>query len=852
MRTDPPQVRGLTEQQVAQRREQYGANTLPEPRRQAPWLDLLRQMTHLLAVLLWVAAVLAAVAGMPELAIAIAVIVVLNGVFAFWQEHRADRSAQQLRALLPARTRVVRSGEEVVVDASDLVVGDLVRVEAGDRVGADMVLVETDNVTVDESMLTGESAAVAHDVGDKILTGTYLVEGEGWATVEAVGTATAFAGISRLSESAHRPQSPFHQQLNKVVRVVAVVAFSVGAALGVGGYLLGLGATEAFLFGVGVSVALVPEGLLPTVTLSLARGAQRMAAEDALVRRLDAVETLGATTFICTDKTGTLTQNRMNVVAVETPGGRHDVAGDGYAPRADISGDGPPDELRAAALAGLRCVTGRVVEKEGGWIAEGDPLEAAIHALALRAEVPVAEPDARRAYTAERMISSALADGQVSVLGAPEAVMARCQAVPASLSAALDEMTGAGLRVLAVARRTWDGEASDAMEEDLELLGLLGLQDPPREDVADAVRSCRDAGIRTAMITGDHPATGQAIAREIGLLRDGGVVVEGRELPADDAVLAELLDTPHGAVVARASPADKLRIAKALQRRGHVVAMTGDGVNDAPALRAADVGVAMGLGGSDVARSASDLVLLDDHFATIVTAIELGRATTKNVRRFLTFHLTDNVAELAPFAAWALTGGTFPLALSVLQVLALDIGTDMLPALALGAEPPRSDVMKGRRRRVLVDRALAVRAFLVLGGTEATLALGAFAAVLWADGWRWGTTPGAQSLALASGTAFATIACMQVANSFACRSTRLPVWRLDLTSNRLLLVAVAVELVLLLVFVGFPPVADLLGGAFPEPSGWAMAVAASVVLVLVDGLVKVGWGNGRSRGARLP
>ncbi len=829
---------GLDEGEVLARREQYGANTLPEPRRAGPWRLLAAQMTHLLAVLLWIAAGLAAIAGMPALAAAIAVIVVLNAVFAFWQEYHADRSAQRLRALLPTTVRVVRSGTERAVDAAELVVGDVVHVQAGDRVAADLRVTRAASLALDESMLTGESTPVAHTAGDRLMSGTFVVQGDARARVEAVGRATTLAGISRLSEGAVRPSSPLTRQLNTVVRVVAAVAFTVGASLGLGAVVLGLSATDAFLFGVGVSVALVPEGLLPTVTLSLARGAQRMAAEHALVRRLDAVETLGATTFICTDKTGTLTQNRMNVVAVVTPGGRHTVDGAGYEPVAVIGGTAPRGELVAAARAALDCVTGRAVARDGSWVAVGDPLEAALHALALRVGVEEGPVDARWPFTTERMISSAGRGGRLSVLGAPEAVLARCRHVPGEVAAGLDALTRAGLRVLAVAGADWSG--TDApRERDLELLGLLGLQDPPRKDVAEALASCRTAGIRVAMLTGDHPETARAVAEQVGLLRAGGIVVEGRDLPSGDADLADLLDSAAGAVVARVTPADKLRIAGALRSHGHVVAMTGDGVNDAPALRAADVGVAMGASGSDVAREAADLVLLDDHFATVVGAIQLGRATTQNVRRFLTYHLTDNVAELAPFALWALSGGNFPLALSVLQVLALDIGTDMLPALALGGEPARSDVMRRQvRRRGLIDRALAIRAFLVLGMTEAVMALGAFTAVLLAHGWRWGETPGADELALASGTAFATIACMQIANAFACRSTRLPVWRLDLLGNRLVLVAVAAEAVLLLAFVGVPPVAGVLGGDFPHGPGWVLAMTGALVLLGVDGVAK--------------
>ncbi|GAA3518107.1 cation-translocating P-type ATPase [Nocardioides daeguensis] len=829
---------GLDEQQVEESRRAHGANVVPPARRRPAWRLLVDQMTHLLAVLLWVAAGLAVIAGMPELGAAISVIVVLNALFAFWQEFHADRSTERLRALLPVRARVMRAGRLAEVDVTDLVVDDVVLLDAGDRVGADLQVITAKGLALDESMLTGESAAVPHDVGDLLMSGTFLTQGTARARVVAVGRATTLAGISRLSEGAERPPSPLTVQLRKVVRVIAVVAFTVGIGLGVGSLALGLDATEAFLFGVGVSVALVPEGLLPTVTLSLARGAQRMASEHALVRRLDAVETLGATTFICTDKTGTITQNRMNVVTVVTPSGRHDIAGDGYAPTGRVTGTGDPADLRQAALSGLRCVTGRIRERDGTWAAVGDPMEAALHALALRVGAPVEDVVVRRPYTAERMLSSAWYDGQVAVLGAPEAVLGRCRAVPDAIRTALADLTSAGLRVLAVAGRAADEATNETNEHDLELHGLLGLQDPPRPDVGKALGQCRRAGIRVAMLTGDHPSTAQAIARQVGLLHEGGVVVEGRDLPDDDHALADLLDCEQGAVVARVAPADKLRIARALRGHGHVVAMTGDGVNDAPALRMADVGVAMGASGSDVAREAADLVLLDDHFATIVTAVELGRATTQNVRRFLTFHLTDNVAELAPFAAWALSGGNFPLAISVLQVLALDIGTDILPALALGAEPGRADVMRGRRRRTLIDRALAVRAFLVLGLTEAVLALAAFTAVLLTHGWRWGDTPSSATLALASGTAFAVIAGTQVANAFACRSTRLPVWRLDLLGNRLVLAAVAAEVVLLLVFLGVPDVAELLGGSFPDARGWLLVLAAAGILLLVDGLAK--------------
>lgn len=830
---------GLTGPEAAQRLAEAGPNSVPRGRRTPPWRMLLAELTHLLALLLWAAAGLALLARAPALAIAIVVIIVLNAVFAFAQEYRADRSAERLRALLPAVAHVIRDGAKMDVQVEGLVPGDLVVLSAGDRVGADLEVVSSENLMVDESLVTGESVAVRHSEGDRLTGGTFVVQGEALAVVVATGSRTALADIERLAGSAERPASPLTTELKRVVRIIAVIASLVAIGLGSASLLLGLDLTSAFIFAVGVAVALVPEGLLPTVTLSLARGAEQMAGRRALVRRLDAVETLGATTFICTDKTGTLTQNRMNAVEVVTPAGRVQVHGEGYEPTARLDGDPAAiDLLPAVARAALRCVAGRVDEGPEGWRAIGDPMDAALHCLALRVGV-AAEPEGRREpYTADRLLSSSLDGDRVSVLGATESVFRRCLDVPDEVSDAVTELTGKGRRVLAVATRRWTGDVSPGMEEDLELLGVIALEDPPREGIREALETCRMAGIRIAMITGDHPRTGAAIAREVGLLGPAGVVLDGPSLPGTDAELADAIDHEDGVVVARATPADKLRIARALRAHGHVVAMTGDGVNDAPALREADVGVAMGMSGSDVAREAADVVLLDDHFATIVAAIELGRATFKNVRRFLTYHLTDNVAELAPFVLWALTGGMVPLAIGVLQVIALDIGSDMLPALGLGAEPPRADTMRGRVRRRIVDRALLSRAFLVLGATEAVVALGAFLAVLLAGGWSWGEAPAPQLLARASGTAFAAIALGQMATAFACRSTVKPVWRMDPRQNMLVVYAVAAQAVLLVAFLGIPGLATLLGGSWPAVEGWLLASIAIPAVVIVDAASK--------------
>jgi magnesium-transporting ATPase (P-type) len=670
--------------------------------------------------------------------------------------------------------------------------------------------------------------------------------------VTAVAGRTRLAGIQSLTESAVRRPSPLTIELHRLIRVIAVIAVSVGVSLTAVSLVLGLSTTKALLFGVGVMVALVPEGLLPTVTLSLARGAQRMAHGNALVRRLDAVETLGATTYVCTDKTGTLTLNQMEVLDVWTPHGSVVMHGDGYDPVGSAEGDPAAiDAAARAAASAAACIRGRAVRSKSGWTAEGDPMEVALDVLARRLGVSPVDPDTithRVTFTSETRHSAVVSNGTTLVIGAPDALLPYCSANGVA-AAAVDDLAGRGRRVLAVAEApgvlVTDGSLELAPGA-LDLLAVLGLEDPPRPDVHTALTTCRQAGVRIAVVTGDHAATAEVIAREVGLLGPAGLVVTGDQLPADDELLGELLDRDDGVVVARVTPADKLRIARALRARGHVVAMTGDGVNDAPALREADVGVAMGASGSDVARAAADLVLLDDHFAGIVTAIRLGRATFSNVRRFLTYHLADNVAELAPFVAWALSGGSVPLAIGVLQVLALDIGTDVLPALALGVERPGRHVLDGpARHRRLVDRGLLARAFGVLGMTEAVVAMSAFVLVLRGHGWHLGTQPATAALAVASGTAFAVIVLMQMANSFACRSERSTIAEIGFATNRPLLLALAAELCLLMVFLGVPPVADLLGGGWPSYQGWLFAGGGAVVLLLVDSAAKLlrrrGW-----------
>ncbi|MEV7572756.1 cation-transporting P-type ATPase [Pseudarthrobacter sp. NPDC089323] len=851
---------GLTSRQAAELLQRTGPNLLPAEKPVPQWRKLWGEMTHFFALMLWCAAVLAYVADMPQLAVAIVVVVIVNGVFAHIQQERAQHAAARLRGLLPADVVVRRDGRVRTVHASELVAGDVVLLAAGDRVPADAVLATASACAVDESMLTGESELVPKKAGDAAWGGTFLVNGEGEAVVTATGARTRLAGIAALTSQAAPPPTPLSLELRRIVRVIAGVALAIAALFFITSLLVGFQWRDAFLFAIGVAVALVPEGLLPTVTLSLAMGAQRMASRKALVRNLEAVETLGSTTFICTDKTGTLTQNRMNAVEVLTTAGRVQVAGEGYQPEAAVQGEGI-GRAAEAALAALAASQGGAEFRDGQWRAQGDPMEAAIDALARRLTGRTAErqtPLRRIAFDPARRRETAVVGTDAYCKGAPEAVFPLCRDVPALLRDEVQGMASRGLRVIAVARRRldaddppaaagrWQSCPAELIERRMELLGLIGLHDPPRPDVAEVIRTARRAGLKLAMITGDHPETAAAIAREIGLIGTPEVVVEGAGLPDDEQMLGALLDR-DGVVVSRVSPEQKLRVARALQSRGHVVAMTGDGVNDGPALREADIGVAMGLTGTDVAREAADLVLLDDHFGTIVAAIEQGRATYSNIHRFLTYHLTDNVAELTPFVIWALSGGQFPLALGVLQILALDIGTDLLPALALGAEPPGKHVLaRPPERRHLMDRQLMIRVFCVLGPVEAAVEMAAFSAVLFGGGWIRGEAPEAGLLMAASGAAFTAVVLGQLANAYACRSATAAPWRLGWGTNRLLAWAVLAELAVLAACLYIPQAAALLGHAPPPPAGLLLAAVAIPAVLAADWAYKAIRGRMRS------
>jgi magnesium-transporting ATPase (P-type) len=837
--TAPARTPGLTSAEAADLLTRVGPNVLPHSEQVPVWRRLAKQFVHFFALLLWVAAALALVGGMPALGAAIVAVVLVNGVFAFVQENRAEHAAAGLRDLLPVYATVLRDGQEQQVTADLIVPGDVVMLVAGDRITADMTCLEAQSALVDTSTLTGESAPREATAGDEVFAGCFLVQGRVTAHVAATGARTRLGGIAKLTQQP-RPATPLERDIAHLVRMIAIIAGAVGVGFFALMLALGVPASDGFIFGIGVTVALVPEGLLPTVTLSLAIGAQRMAGQNALVRRLESVETLGATTFICTDKTGTLTENQMNVVSIWTPAGEAHIQGHGFSAQAEVRLSDP----QAAQAVHATAIAAALASPPPEWVGAqrvGDPVEVAIAVLVQR--LGIVEEGTAEGYLpfdVHRRLAVALMPDRLVCKGAPEAILAACDAVPATVDRALETLLARGLRVLAVAQGPRNvvappGTQGTGVLAHLTLLGLLGFHDPPREGVTQAITECRLAGVKLAMITGDHPTTARRIADQIGLALPDSPVLVADELPDDIAVMGAMVDH-DGVVLARADPEDKLRIARALQARGHIVAMTGDGVNDAPALKMADIGIAMGRSGTEVAREAADLVLLDDHFATIVAAVRQGRETFLNVRRFLTYHLTDNVAELAPFLLWALSGGRFPLALGVMQILALDLGTDTLPATALGAERAGARVLdhppvSGR----LLDRTVAWRAFGILGPTEAVAEIAVFTAALWAAGWRLGESfPHGSALAAASGGAFLTVVVMQMANSFACRSTSHPAWRLPWTSNRFLLVAVATSTAFALTCLVVDPIARLLGQAWPPATVLPMIALSAPLLLGVD------------------
>jgi P-type Ca2+ transporter type 2C len=861
---------GLTADDAARRLEHHGPNELQAIAQTSAWHTLAAQFKNVLVVILLVATLLSGLLGHGLEAGVISVIVLFAVLLGFVQEYRAGRALDALRQMAAPVGHVIRDDTEVAIPARELVPGDLIVLRAGDRVPADARVALAVNLSIDEAALTGESAPVekasdplpAEDIplGDRrnmVYAGTLITRGRGRAVVVATGMATEFGRISSLVQTVEAGRTPLQENLDRLGAMLGKAALLIVGVIVVLGLWRGMPPLDMFIFGIALAVAVVPEALPAVVTISLAIGVRRMVARRALVRRLPVVETLGSTSTICSDKTGTLTKNEMTVRRVATADGVLDVSGVGYGAAGRFHRHEEPVEpavsvrelLRASALASDARV---LLDEQGRWRVEGDPTEGALIVAAEKAGLDphtLNEEQPRRheiAFTSERRRMTTLHEAGNGLVayskGAVDVLLPDCttwlhesgetplqQSDREAILAAERDMASAGLRVLAIARKR-ETRVEDA-EYAMTWLGLVGMMDPPRPEARQAVHTCWSAGITPVMITGDHPLTATAIAGELGLL-EGRRVISGQDLSRmSDQDLAREVESIG--VYARVSPTDKLRVVEAWQRRGDVVAVTGDGVNDAPALKKADVGIAMGISGTDVSKEAASVTVLDDNFATIVAAVEEGRIVFSNIRKYLTFLLSSNVGEILLMAGAALAG--LPLPLTAVQILYVNLATDGLPALALAVDPPDPDLMQRQPRDPragLFTRPLVVR-LLASGVWSALVNLALFAWLL--DNGR----PLKEAMAMT----FVALVLIQFFNAYIYRSERDSIFRRPF-ANRWLNAAVGWE-VLLLVAIIYVPFLQQLIGTFAFR--WSdVALASVVAFSIVPVLETVKWLQRRS------
>ncbi len=861
--------RGLSAEEARRRLAESGPNELQTAPPISPWALLAAQFRNVLIIILLLATVLSAFLGHAVEAIAITVIVLFAVLLGFVQEYRAERAIEALRRMAAPDASVLRGGEEIEVDARDVVPGDVLLLATGDRIAADARLIESVNLQLQEAALTGESLPVEKRteaiagaelaIGDRrnmVYAGTAATYGRGRAMVVATGMSTEFGRIARMLETVETGRTPLQANLDRLGHLLARAALVIVAIIVTLGLFRGQPFIEMLIFGVALAVAVVPEALPAVVTISLALGVQRLVRRRALMRRLPAVETLGSTSVICSDKTGTLTRDEMTARRLYVAGHVLDVSGAGYRPQGEFSFEGARIEFAAEAVhplhrpvhellhAAALASDAQIVKDEqaGSWTVRGDPTEGALVVAAAKAGLHKPDLDAR--YPRRHEIPFASETKRMTTLhehpagmvayakGAPEVILESCVARrTAEGEAPLDEphrraileaarrMAADALRVLAVARK--DDALPASAEHDMTFLGLVGMIDPPRPEVKDAIRTCEQAGIRVVMITGDHPVTAQAVADELGILGQGGRVVTGAELEElGDAQLEREVESIT--VYARVSPAHKLRVVEALQKRGHVVAMTGDGVNDAPALKRADIGVAMGITGTDVAKEAAAMTLTDDNFASIVAAVEEGRGIFGNIKKYLMFLLSSNVGEIGLMAGATLAG--LPLPLTAVQILYVNLATDGLPALALAVDPPEGDLMRRAPRdpRAGVFSRPVIALMLIAGAWSALLNLGLFAWLLHS-----GRGP-AEAMTMT----FVSLVLIQFWNAFNFRSDRHSFLRRPF-ANKWLNLAIVWELALLLLVIYLPFLQAPFSTFDMEPAQWAIVVGASLTILPV-------------------
>lgn len=824
---------GLSTKEAHIRLAKFGLNEIQDSNKKNYIKEYLKQYIHFFAILLEVAAFLAFIADayVPNedyniLAYAIIIAVFINATFAFWQEYKADKAMEALLRLMPAMVKVVRDSNVEIIDAKELVLGDIIILEEGDRIAADAVLIQSSALYINTSALNGESIPSNRELGcdstisrgldakNMLYAGTSVARGSGVGVVVATAYATEFGKIAALTKNIEKTLTPIQKEVSRIVHIFTIIALIMGIVF----FALGIFSNQTFLvaaiFALSLIVANIPEGLLPTITLSLSLAGQRMAQRNALIKNLDSVQTLGSVTVICTDKTGTLTRNEMTLKEITLSGGENIILNkDGYSSEEELYKE-RLDELLLAGV--LNC---RATIEDGKNF--GDPTELAIVSVSNKRSIDVSSYEKVDVipFTGDRkMMSSIYKKGDNKILytkGAVEVIFDRAstyidgkgeirpfdEEAKRRMQNSAEAFENEAYRVLAI------GKNFDIKEDGLTLLGLVAIMDLPRHEVKEAMQQCKTAGIRTIMITGDNDKTAQAIARRIGLDYDGVLTGEEVELLSDKELESRL--KKETILFARMASSQKLKIAIALQNCGEIIAMTGDGANDAPALKRADIGIAMGTG-TDVAKEAADMILLDDNFKSIVSAIEEGRAVYFNIKKFVTYILSSNVPEIVPYILHFFL--KIPLPLSVIQILSIDLGSDMLPGLALGSEKPEKNIMKrppvGINEKIL-DWEVFKRGYFFVGLIEAAAAMTAFICFLLLHGWEYGMVnidPLLHSQAMTM-TLLGAVSC-QLINAWTMRSWEFSVWDIGWSSNKLLIGATALEFFWIWMLLRYEPVQE--------------------------------------------
>lgn len=895
---------GLAQTEAEERQKEQGKNLIEEKKKKSSLLIFLSNFTHLMAILLWIGGTVAIFADMPQLGIAIFMVNIINGVFSFWQEHRAGKATDALRNMLPSYSRVIRDGEEQKILAQDLVIGDIILLEEGDKISADARLIETSDLQVNQSTLTGESNPVRKtrdavlkddltkaEIPNLIFAGTSVSEGNGKAIVMEIGMRTEFGKIAGLTQNMEKVESPLQKELDRLTKQISVIAIGFGVFFFVAAlFLVKEPIASAFIFALGMIVAFIPEGLLPTVTLSLAMAVQRMSKRNALVKKLSSVEALGSTTVICTDKTGTLTQNEMTVNHLWLAGKQYEVTGVGYGPEGNILyGDkkvtaGDNEDLNLLLTGAALCSNARLLppgEESPRYTVLGDPTEACLGVAAQKAGIDVHrqmeetprlrelpfESRRKRMTTIHQLKQPIEGTKRIAyVKGAPKEIIKLSNGIRVDgkveslneqmrkdIMDANDSYARDGLRVLAVAYRLLHKDdkipvalseyTPEVIEQDLVFVGLVVMADPPRPEVAAAVEECRRAGIRIIMITGDYGLTAESIAKRIGIVKGAHPrVISGMELEElSDEQLKEYLKDEI--IFARVAPEQKLRVVSNLQEMGEIVAVTGDGVNDSPALKKADIGVAMGIAGTDVAKEAADMILTDDNFASIVHAIEEGRAVYSNIRKFLLYILNSNMAEAVPSALYLFSRGAIPLPLTVMQILTIDLGTDMLPALGLGTEKPEKGIMEQpprNQKEPLLNKKLIIKAFLWYGLLGSIVSTISYFFVNMQNGWP--NVPLAAGIdpvyVRATTMSLAAIVFGQIGAVFNCRTEKQSVFKVRLFSNKQVNFGIIFEIILITALVYFPPFQTIFHTAPLNITDWLLLCIWPPLILIIEEIRK--------------